>query len=98
MIKAIMAIKDIKGKQFIQPHVVETVDIAIRDFKEAATDEDRKTPLSRYTSDYDLIHIGFYDPVTGTVEAIEPEVAIHGKHIGKQDQMEAKVQKIKQAN
>lgn len=88
MRKVIMVVKDIKGNLYVQPHVVETVDIAIRDFKEAATDEKKQSTLAKYPGDYDLLHIGYFDPQNGTIEPIEPEIAIHGKHIGQKQKME----------
>ena len=85
MIKAVMVVKDIKGKIFVQPHVVETVEIAIRDFKEAASDEKKQSTLAKYPGDYDLLHIGWFNPEKGTIEPIEPTVALHGKHIGQKE-------------
>ncbi len=82
MKKSIMVIRDIKGNLFIQPHVVETVEIAIRDFTEAANDPKKQTTLSKYPADYDLIYIGTFDPETGDIASLPPEIAFHGKHIG----------------
>ena len=88
MKKAIMVIKDIKGEIYIHPHVSESVGIAIRDFTEEATNEKKSTPLSRYPADYDLLHVGWFDPEKGEIESIEATFAMRGKHIGQKKRVE----------
>ena len=98
MKKAIMVVHDIKGKLFVQPHVCETTEIAIRDFTEAATDAKKETTLAKYPHDYELIHCGYFDPKTGEVEPIKPETVLCGKHIGKKDKQETPQGEIKAVN
>ena len=64
MKKAIMVVHDILGEKYVQPHITETVEIAIRDFMEAASDEKKETTLAKYPQDYDLLHCGYFDPQT----------------------------------
>jgi hypothetical protein len=91
MIKAILCIHDLKGRQYVNPHVAETVEIAIRDFKEEATNEASKSPLARYPQDYELVHVGMFNPQTGEIQSIEKETVFHGKHVGKPKQTEMEI-------
>lgn len=76
-----MVIHDIKSEKYVQPHVAETIAVAQRDFKAEATNKDGKTMLSRFPSDYNLVHVGWYDEQTAEVEGTPPEIATFGKHL-----------------
>lgn len=81
MIKQILCIHDIKSEMYVQCHVAETIAIAARDFKDEARNDDPRNKLYKHTADYDLLHIGSFDPETGEIKSLPPEIVIKGKHL-----------------
>lgn len=77
MKKQICAVRDSALDAFLQPLYVTTTAEATRAFTKEINNP--QSPMNDTPGDYDLYHLGEYNPETGKHENIEPNRLIRGK-------------------
>jgi hypothetical protein len=65
----IFTVYDSAAKLFLEPFFAETVEVAIRMFRQLVNKPEHN--FSKFAEDYTLFHVGTYDPTSGTIKALE---------------------------
>ena len=69
----IYTVRDSKAQGYLQPFFMPNVSVAIRALKDCLADSGHQ--FAKHPEDYDLYCIGFFDDLTGIIEA-EPPVHV----------------------
>lgn len=69
------AVFDVKAASYGMPMFISTDGIAVRGFTEACNNP--QSPLFQYPGDYSLYKIGEYDPVSGKLVSMHPDLLMH---------------------
>lgn len=70
----IFSVYDMAAKRYLEPFFAPTMEFAIRGFREAC-----ETPghqFSKFPEDYTLYQLGEFDPETGQITGLSPEVKL----------------------
>lgn len=69
LVNTLVSIKDLARNRFHPPRAVQTLREAIRDF----ADLSKQDPMiSKHSSDFELYHVGVFNPVNASCQSIEP--------------------------
>lgn len=79
----IVSVRDSAVKSFGTPMVFANEASAHRVFMNEVNREDPTNLLNANRSDFDLYHVGNFDPDTGVLTGVEPTVILHGRDIGR---------------
>ena len=77
----LVMIYDDKSQTFGMPKVIQNTQAAIRWFKEALNSQDNI--MKNHPSDFSLYHVGYWNPYTGIIEAVEPNLMVEGGKLDK---------------
>lgn len=87
----VFAIYDVKADAYHPPIVFKAVGQAVRWFADLMKDENQ--PYCRHVADYSFCQIGFYDEVTGRLEACPVATVSHGLAHTPQDESVVSIKK-----
>jgi len=83
-LEVVVAIKDNAMTAFQAPRVVPATGIAIRMFTDAINNSSEQNQMFQHPNDFELWHLGFYDPNEGTFEKTtsgRPERLLTGNEV-----------------
>lgn len=67
--QSLCSVRDAASNRYYPPRAVDTLRVAIRDFSELC---EKDPHISKHLQDYDLYHVGTFDPSTGKSSACDP--------------------------
>lgn len=76
MITYLCSIRDVAGDYFQSPFGVPSRGVASRYFGDEVMNPE--SPMSKHPSDYELFHVGNFNPSSGEVEWVTPERLARG--------------------
>lgn len=79
--KPIFTVKDRAVDVFGTPFVQQSVQQAIRGFKDEANSDPDKSAIAKHPDDYDLYQIGEYDELDGTITPGAPKLIARAKDL-----------------
>lgn len=73
-----VSVRDNVAESFGIPVFLPTVALGMRSFRDALTSADQSNPMCQHPNDYDLYHVGQFDPLSGSFSAISPILLVKG--------------------
>lgn len=65
----LVSLRDAAANRYHPPRAVESLRVAIRDFSDLC---EKDPHISRHLHDFDLYHVGVFDPITSRMSSIDP--------------------------
>lgn len=69
VLMSVFAVYDVKAELYNVPFFLPKAAMAVRSFSDLVNDE--QSSIHRHPSEFKLVHLGFFDTVTGAMSALE---------------------------